>query len=248
MFKQVTPSIPPHRIRRGRSHHACLAAIALYVLICGGLLFVLAARDTSITIGSNSSGGTAHALEQIAAGGGNSNSGYVGIVDNPHKFLPETVTGYDAVAPACIAIGAKCRRRANALRWARAQQVSAEIVAAVKSAAARTDIPVHVLLAIGHVESGNDQTPAGYCDNGMAIGWGQVHRSPWQLWASDELGRQVDLDNLRDNVLISAMVLEYSGYHEDPLTAYARYNGGPNPNYSYAREVAARVREIGGMK
>ena len=123
------------------------------------------------------------------------------------------------------------------------QGVDADVIAAIEFASDATRIPGSVLLAIGTVESGNTHPCTG--DGGRAIGWGQIHTSPWRKWASKELERPVDLHDLEDNVLVAALILEYSGYHDDELTAYAKYNGGPNPNYRYGRMVARLVEEIG---
>jgi hypothetical protein len=109
------------------------------------------------------------------------------------------------------------------------------------------------LLAIGELESHNQHhTPGGSVkrgDGGRAIGWGQVHRSPWQKWAADGLEREVDLDDLEDNVLVAAMILLRGGYDpDDPETygpAAAYYNTGKHlDSTSYSRRALRVLAEI----
>ena len=128
-------------------------------------------------------------------------------------------------------------------------------IAAIRAGSVAKNVAGAFLLAVGHVESHNQHYRTDGTvkrgDNGRAIGWGQVHRSPWQKWAAKELEREVDLDDLNDNVLVAAMILLRGGYIADdtdtwgPAAAY--YNTGKHLNSTrYSREVLRVLAEIQG--
>jgi len=64
----------------------------------------------------------------------------------------------------------------------------------------------------------------------LAIGVGQVHRSPWEKHFSDELGYKLSLDDLSDNVLVCALIIKRGGWEKSDGTskqmAYSYYNTG----------------------
>jgi len=83
-------------------------------------------------------------------------------------------------------------------------------------------------------------------DGGRAIGIGQIHRSPWQRYYSDELGREIDLDLLADNVEVSAWLLIRSGWNELPVEQVASYynTGKRGSSNDYGTLVAELYEEI----
>jgi len=126
-------------------------------------------------------------------------------------------------------------------------------VVAVRAVVETTGVAGAFLLAVGKLESHNQHyTPGGAVkrgDGGRAIGWGQVHRSPWQKWAAGELDREIDLDVLEDNVLVAAMILQRGGYDAadeatwEPAAAY--YNTGKHlKSTSYSRAVMKQYAMI----
>ena len=138
---------------------------------------------------------------------------------------------------------------AMAIRWG----VGDDHVVAVRAVVETTGVAGAFLLAVGKLESHNQHyTPGGAVkrgDGGRAIGWGQVHRSPWQKWAAGELDREIDLDVLEDNVLVAAMILQRGGYDAadeatwEPAAAY--YNTGKHlKSTSYSRAVMKQYAMI----
>jgi len=130
---------------------------------------------------------------------------------------------------------------------------SDELVASIKTVADGLSIEPGYLLAIGHVESRNNHYDADgnvqRGDNGRAIGWGQVHRCPWQNWASEQIGLPVNLDDLLDNVTVCGMILLRGGYDIDDDTTWepaaAYYNTGKHLNStSYSRAVMKQLAMI----
>jgi len=115
----------------------------------------------------------------------------------------------------------------------------------VTAAAESQNLSESWLYAVGEVESNNEHYYTDGTvkrgDGGRARGWGQIHLSPWQQWAADELERDVDLDVLEDNVMVCAMILRYylDEYDGDLARALGHYNGGPYNSKGYARKVMA---------
>lgn len=126
--------------------------------------------------------------------------------------------------------------------WLAEQNVEQHIIDSIRVVSILTGIDPVDLAAIGHVESNNHHYRSDGTvkrgDGGAAIGWGQVHRSPWQSYFRDELDKpHLDLDYPEHNIFIAAHILLYYDYPDDRMNAFAHYNGGPNPNPSYARRV-----------
>lgn len=86
-----------------------------------------------------------------------------------------------------------------------------EFIAAVDRAHALTEIPHSAILAVLWQESGFVQYKAAdrlYTgDGGRAKGIGQIHTSPWQKHFTNELGYNIDLANLTDNIEVCARLL-----------------------------------------
>lgn len=119
----------------------------------------------------------------------------------------------------------------------------------IEYASEYTGVAECVLYGLGYVESRNQHYDADGSvkrgDGGKARGWGQIHHSPWEAWASEQLERDVDLDVLQDNVLVAALIIKrYLDRHDGDLaTALGHYNGGPYCNLAYANKVLAAINE-----
>ena len=124
-----------------------------------------------------------------------------------------------------------------------------ELVGSIKDASEATGVAPEAIVATLVQESGlrhyrkDGKVKRG--DRGAARGAGQIHQSPWKKHFTEELGREIDLDDLRDNVEVCARLLLRGGWLDNPLTAYGYYNSGQRGYVNkYARNVASIEKNI----
>lgn len=124
-----------------------------------------------------------------------------------------------------------------------------EVVGSIKDASELTNVAPEAIVATLWQESGlrhyktNGSVKRG--DGGAARGAAQVHYSPWTEHFTKELGRDIDLDDLHDNVEVCARLLLRGGWLDNPLTAYGYYNSGQRGYVNnYARSVASIEQNI----
>lgn len=129
------------------------------------------------------------------------------------------------------------------------------LVDAVKDASDATGVSAEAIVATLTQESGmRHYKKDGKVQRGdwsakyqvwMARGVAQIHQSPWCRHFTKELGRDIDLDDLHDNVEVCARLLLRGGWDTNPLEAYGYYNSGQRGFVNrYARSVASIEKDI----